>query len=117
MPQTLDPAHLVNQQQIEVVVSGPDGANRMWVIDGTAKCKFYVTGDTMKKETYSFHVGPSLTRRQFHRAIATASLADIQLFTGPFAQPSDIDPHWINVRGLRERCTSRPRCSGSGAAR
>ena len=66
-----------NLQQMEVVVSGPDEANRLIIIDGqfdTAN----IAADSVNrtnKQTFSVLLGPKLTNRQFLRAIATASLA------------------------------------------
>jgi hypothetical protein len=69
---------IANEQQLEVGVNGPDGANRMFVIDGTAA--FTLTpgaGNDTISDTLRFPVGPTLTPAQFVRAIATASLASI----------------------------------------
>ena len=69
-----------NLQQIEAVVSGPDGANRLFVVTGIAPANLSVSNAT-RTETFTFLIGPTLTRRQFIRAIATASLIRVGLTT------------------------------------
>jgi hypothetical protein len=69
---------IANEQQLEVGVDGPDGANRMFVIGGTAA--FTLTpgaGKDTVSDTLRFPVGPALAPGQFIHAIATASLASI----------------------------------------
>jgi hypothetical protein len=69
---------IANEQQIDVRVSGPGNANRLFIIDGTAA--FTLTpgpGQNSVSDTLSFTVGPTLQTGQFIRAIATGSLASI----------------------------------------
>lgn len=63
-----------NQQQIEVVVSGPDSANRLFILTGIAPVFLQASNNTFQRDTFTFLVGPALTRRQFIRATATASI-------------------------------------------
>ena len=73
-----------NPQSLEAWVNGPDGANRMFIYTGTAV--FLAEGPEFgwKASTLTF-VPPEMpgeikrvfTRRQIHKAIATASLAAI----------------------------------------
>src|SRR6476620_2267097 len=65
----------IGEQVIEAVVAGPDGANRLFTITGAANLCIQVTRQPPSTETWTFLVGPTLTRLQFHRAIATASVA------------------------------------------
>ena len=66
MPQ----ASTSGEHVIEAVVAGPDGANRLHSIVGSANVGTFVNNGQNKTETWTFLVGPVLTRRQFHRAIA-----------------------------------------------
>ncbi len=73
-----------NPQSIEVHVSGPDGANRLFVYTGTAV--FLLEGpeygwkaDILKFVPLEMPGGSKrvFTRRQIHKAVATASLSAI----------------------------------------
>lgn len=79
MPVLLDPTTIENLQSIEAVVSGPDGANRLFTITGTIRLHdLGVQSNANNPSTdiaFSLHVGPTLTRRQFHRAIGSAYLS------------------------------------------
>jgi hypothetical protein len=65
----------IGEQVIEAVVAGPDGANRLFTVTGAANLSIHATGQQRTTETWTFLVGPTLTRLQFHRAIGTASVA------------------------------------------
>ena len=65
----------IGEQVIEAVVAGPDGANRLFTISGAANVCIEATRQQRTTETWTFLVGPPLTRLQFHRAIGTASVA------------------------------------------
>ena len=65
----------IGEQVIEAVVAGPDGANRLFTVTGAANLCIQATRQQRSTETWTFLVGPTLTRLQFHRAIATASVA------------------------------------------
>src|SRR6266536_729845 len=69
---TTDP---IGEQVIEAVVAGPDGANRLFTVTGAANLCIQATRQQRSIETWTFLVGPTLTRLQFHRAIGTASVA------------------------------------------
>jgi len=71
-------ASLVNPQQIAAVVSGPDGANRLYALTGIAKILNSASGVT-QTEIFTFLIGPARTRQQFVKAIATASLNHVVL--------------------------------------
>ena len=58
----------IGEQIIEAVVAGPDGANRLLTITGAADVCIRATRQQRATETWTFLVGPSLTRLQFHRA-------------------------------------------------
>ena len=70
--------NLTSLQNMEVGVSGPDGANTMYVTTGIAQAALYGSAGQTVKENYAVHVGPSLTVHQFRRSIATAALAHVQ---------------------------------------
>ena len=63
---------LSNAQQMEVAVNGPDGATHLILCTGVANL------GSVSHETYSFSVGPQISRRQFVAAIASGALSTIQ---------------------------------------
>ena len=80
MPQQVN---ITNQQTMEVVVSGPDGANRLFITTGIANGNLSVSDNTAsgtgitQRQTFTALLEPALTAGQFRRAIATASLANV----------------------------------------
>ena len=79
MATTIDPSSIKNRQQIEAVVSSPDGANRLFILTGTLDC-FVSAGENQTiNESFIVLLGPQLGRREFHRAVATVSLSQFQL--------------------------------------
>ena len=64
---------LVNTQQLEVAVNGPDGASHLVLCTGIANLS------PCRHETFRFLVGPSLSRRQFVGVIASGALSTIQI--------------------------------------
>src|SRR5580765_7347344 len=63
-------------QVLEAGVSGPEGANRLFICTGIANVKMSLGRNQEQiTETWTFFVGPPLTRTQFHRAIGTASVS------------------------------------------
>ena len=67
----LEHKDLINVQQMEVAVNGPDGATHLILCTGIANL------DSVSHETYTFPVGPQLSRRQFVGAIASGALSRI----------------------------------------
>jgi hypothetical protein len=70
----LERRDLINAQQMEVAVRGPDGATHLILCTGVA-CL-----DSFPHETYTFFVGPQLSRRQFVGAIASGAVSRIQTY-------------------------------------
>lgn len=68
---------LDSQQELRVDVGGPNGANQMLIFTGTVGMGCLGSNRGEHKRSIAFNVGPRLTRAQFHRAIASASLAQI----------------------------------------
>jgi hypothetical protein len=68
----LESKDLINPQQMEVAVNGPDGATHLILCTGIAEL------GCVSHETYMFLVGPQLSRRQFVGAIASGALSTIQ---------------------------------------
>ena len=68
----LERGDLINTQQMEVAVKGPDGATHLILCTGMT-CLV-----SLVHETYTFYVGPQLSRRQFVGAIASGALAALQ---------------------------------------
>jgi|SRR5215472_15655741 len=64
------------EQILEAVVSGPNGANRLFNVTGAANLEVSASGRADPiNPTWTFLVGPTLTHKQFHRAIGSASVA------------------------------------------
>ncbi len=63
------------EQLLEAVVTGPDGANRVFTCTGIANVQMFVDRGQQQTETWTFLVGPTLTHTQFCRAIGTASVS------------------------------------------
>lgn len=70
----LESKDLINAQQMEVAVNGPDGATHLILCTGSAELGI------VRHETYTFLVGPQLSRRQFVGAIASGALSTIQAY-------------------------------------
>ena len=68
----LESKDLINTQQMEVAVNGPDGATHLILCTGVADL------GSVCHETYTFLVGPQLSRRQFVGVIASGALSKIQ---------------------------------------
>ena len=81
-------ANTVGEQSLEAVVAGPDGANRLHTCTGFAATNLNVDSDQQQTVTFSFLVGPTLTRTAFYRAIADASVSSWNLMlASPPPQP------------------------------
>jgi hypothetical protein len=68
----LESNDLINAQQMEVAVNGPDGATHLIICTGVADL------GSVSHETYTFLVGPPLSRHQFVSVIASGALSKIQ---------------------------------------
>ena len=86
----------IGEQVLEAVVTGPDGANRLFTCTGIANVQMSLTRTQEETtETWTFLVGPTLPRPQFYRAIGTASVSlqtvDIQ------GAPAGFTVHVVSV--------------------
>jgi hypothetical protein len=87
MPTHLERKDLINAQQMEVAVNGPDGATHLILCTGVANL------GSIHHETYTFFVGPQLARRQFVGVIASGALATIQINEkGSISENTDVEP-------------------------
>ncbi len=68
----LERTDLINTQQMEVAVNGPDGATHLILCTGVADL------GSISQGTYTFLVGPQISRRQFVGAIASGAFSTIQ---------------------------------------
>jgi hypothetical protein len=68
-------ASTVNDQVIEAVITGPDGANRLLTCTGQALVGIWLGPNQNVSQTWTFLVGPALPHPQFHRATASAFVA------------------------------------------
>jgi hypothetical protein len=82
-------ATTVGEQSLEAVVAGPDGATLLHTCTGFASVQMNVNTAVQQIETWSFLVGPTLTRTQFFRAIADASVSTY-LFNSAASQPGSV---------------------------
>ena len=73
---------ITNLQQLTVEVSGPAPANQLIIVAGTARLPFTSSvaqgGGTLRSETFTALVGPTLTSAQFIQAIAMAAPAHMR---------------------------------------
>jgi hypothetical protein len=82
----LERKDLINTQQMEVAVNGPDGATHLILCTGIADL------GPVSHETYTFLVGPQISRRQFVRAIASCALSTIQGYSrNPAGENADME--------------------------
>ena len=97
MPQV---ANIVDKQLLEVPIAapGPNDPNRMFICTGKLQINFWVSesnGQAVEKTfTALIQPDPPLAARQFHRAVATASVAKFQI--GDY-QPPASDSFQIGV--------------------
>ena len=68
--------NLENPQQIEAVVSGPEGANRLIICNGIAPIDQTADANTVT-QIWTWLIGPVLSHTQFHRAICNGALIRI----------------------------------------
>jgi hypothetical protein len=85
MPIHLESKDLVNTQQMEVAVHGPDGATHLILCTGVVKL------DPIRHQTYSFLVGPQISRRQFVGVIASGALSNIQGYEKHLTVDNDVE--------------------------
>ena len=77
----LESKDLVNTQQMEVAVHGPDGATHLILCTGVANL------DAVGQETYTFFVGPVLSQRQFVGVIASGAISTVHRAERQPSQP------------------------------
>jgi len=99
-----------NLQQIESVINGPDGINRMFTVCGQFDVYLSAGGVQnmmQQSETFSVLVGPVFTRKQFASAVCTASISktSISLQVAPWIgswQMVAADSDWDDESGQVE---------------
>jgi len=69
----LESKDLINTQQMEVAVNGPDGATHLILCTGLANLS------CVSHDLFTFFVGPQLSGRQFVGVIASGALSTIQV--------------------------------------
>jgi len=72
---------LTNRQQMEVAIHGPDGATHLILCTGMATLK--PTSDA----SFTFLVGPQLSRRQFVSVIASGAFSKIHMYDTGMQSP------------------------------
>lgn len=72
---------LENPQQIEVFVSGPEDANRLYLCTGMANAYLGAYSDPNgSRVTFTFRIGPTLARREMVRATASVAFATTSFY-------------------------------------
>ena len=108
-----------NLQEIEVVVAGPDDANRLFIIDGQFDCQMSLfppgAAGESQKETFTVLAGPVFTRKQFAQANGTASFTKTGFNASTAAwQILGVDADWDDESGQVEvRIEAEVDCSGA----
>ena len=93
-------ANIVNPQTMEIVVSGPDGANRLFIFSGTAQFSFSGwdrSAGIPVKETLAFLVGNPFSAGQVKRAIVVGGVSG---FLGPGPNSADFDAVGVSVDSI-----------------
>ena len=112
-------ANTTGEHVLEAAVAGPDEANRLFTITGTASVFISVNANQQKTETWTFLVGPAFTRGQLYRAIGTASVSsqfvNIQTAPGSFlVQINSVEADWDDESGRVEVRVEVNLSAGSG---
>lgn len=82
---------LINTQHMEVAVNGPDGATHLILCQGVADL------GAVNDETYTFLVGPQLSRRQFVGVIASGALSKIEAHGKKMIEEIDKNKLGVNL--------------------
>jgi hypothetical protein len=86
-----------NLQQLEAVVAGPDGANRLFIVNGQLPANINVNSQgpfAQQQQTFTVLLGPVLTRQQFFRSVATASLTNTNINVNTINVNSNSNYNW-----------------------
>ena len=89
MPINVPSVQLQNSEVLEAEVSGPQGANRLFVCTGRAPF-FLGANANVNRDVVTFFVGPALARTEFFNAVATASITSFTL--SPTGAPGGAPP-------------------------
>lgn len=104
MPIHLESKDLINSQQIEVAVNGPDGATHLILCTGVADL------GSVNRETYTFLVGPQISRRQFVGVNASGALSRIQAYEKNSTEKNDevqLEANLISINADYDEETSQ----------
>ena len=107
----IQPNQLINLQQLEAQVAGPDGANRLFTISSGFNSGVSAFSNSnqfvQQKETFTILVGPVFTRKQFIKAIGFAAVTTSS--TGTQTVPANsqigvtsVDADWDDESGQVE---------------
>lgn len=75
---TIALAGLDSVNELEIVVNGEGGANRLFIYTGVAMCSFKGTGGEWRRDTLAFDVGRVFQPGQFVKASASGALAAVR---------------------------------------
>jgi FlaG/FlaF family flagellin (archaellin) len=105
---------IINPQQLETIVAGPDGANRLFIVTGQLNTSIGASSQgpySERQETFTVLVGPVFTRQQFYKAVATAAITNTTYNINPTnpesnnnfsAQLNSADADWDDESGQVE---------------
>lgn len=74
----ITPVFVDNAQELEAVVSGPSGANRLFIYTGVAGFAFKGTSGSWLRDFIDFELGRVFSPGQVLRVVATGSLNSIR---------------------------------------
>ena len=87
----LEQRDLVRTQQMEVAVNGPDGATHLILCTGVANLNL------VDHDTYTFLVGPHLSRRQFVGVIASGALSTNETSDQKTGPPTELGVNLVLI--------------------
>ena len=99
----LESKDLVNPQQMEVAVHGPDGATHLILCTGVAEVS------CTSHESFTFCVGPQLSRRQFVGAIASGAFSRIQTYNNELGNNmnSELEANLVSIEANYDGATKQ----------
>jgi hypothetical protein len=74
----ITPVSVDNLQELEAVITGPAGANRLFIYTGVAIFSFVGTGAAFRRDFIDFEIGRVFSPGQVQDVLATGSLNSIR---------------------------------------
>ena len=96
-------AQLVNAQVVEIWVTGPEGANRLFHCSGLANVQWSNWQAGQQRESFTFLVGPVFARQEVVRATCAAGSTGVIVNGNAFSQGNagilNADADWDDESG------------------